>query len=150
LPGSALLFREGKTGRHGHIDLPHAIARSCDVYFYGLASTIGVERIASFMAPFGYGGLTGIDIAGEKPGVLPSPEWKRKTFKRAADQVWFPGETVNFGIGQGYLLVTPLQLAHVAGVIAERGKSFRPRLVTGVRDESGHVRSIAPIQNGAI
>ena len=150
LPGSALLFREGKTGRHGHIDLPHAIARSCDVYFYGLASTIGAERIASFMAPFGYGGLTGIDIAGEKPGVLPSPEWKRKTFKRAADQVWFPGETVNFGVGQGYLLVTPLQLAHVAGVIAERGKSFKPRLVTGVRDESGHVRSIAPIQNAAI
>lgn len=150
LPGSSLLFREGKTGRHGWLDLTHAIAKSCDVYFYGLASTVGAERIAAFMAPFGYGELTGIDISGEKPGLLPSPEWKKKYFKKPADQVWFPGETVNFGVGQGYLLVTPLQLAHVASVIAERGKSFRPRLVTGVRDGSGHVSPIAPIANPAI
>jgi penicillin-binding protein 2 len=150
LPGSSLLFREGKTGRHGWLDLTHAIAKSCDVYFYGLASTVGAERIAAFMAPFGYGELTGIDISGEKPGLLPSPEWKKKYFKRPQDQVWFPGETVNFGVGQGYLLVTPLQLAHVASVIAERGKSFRPRLVTGVRDGSGHISPIAPIANPAI
>jgi penicillin-binding protein 2 len=150
LPGSSLLFREGKTGRHGWLDLTHAIAKSCDVYFYGLASTVGAERIAAFMAPFGYGELTGIDISGEKPGLLPSPEWKKKYFKKPADQVWFPGETVNFGVGQGYLLVTPLQLAHVASVIAERGKSFRPRLVTGVRDGNGHTSSIAPIANASI
>jgi penicillin-binding protein 2 len=150
LPGSALLFREGKTGRHGYVDLVHAIGRSCDVYFYGLASTLGVERIAAFMAPFGYGELTGVDIAGEKPGILPSPEWKRKTFKRPADQVWFPGETVNFGVGQGYLLVTPIQLAHVVSVIAERGKSFKPRLVTGVRGADGHVTPITPLENAAI
>jgi penicillin-binding protein 2 len=150
LPGSSLLFREGKTGRHGWLDLTHAIAKSCDVYFYSLASTVGAERIAAFMAPFGYGELTGIDISGEKPGLLPSPEWKKKYFKKPADQVWFPGETVNFGVGQGYLLVTPLQLAHVASVIAERGKSFRPRLVTGVRDGNGHTSSIAPIANPSI
>jgi penicillin-binding protein 2 len=150
LPNSRLLFREGKTGRHGWLDLEHAIAKSCDVYFYGLASTLGVDRIAAFMAPFGYGALTGIDISGEKPGVLPSPEWKRKTFKRPADQVWFPGETVNFGVGQGYLLVTPLQLAHVASVLAERGKSFRPRLVTGVRDAAGQTRPIAPVADASI
>jgi penicillin-binding protein 2 len=150
LPGSSLLFREGKTGRHGWLDLTHAIAKSCDVYFYSLASTVGAERIAAFMAPFGYGELTGIDISGEKPGLLPSPEWKKKYFKRPQDQIWFPGETVNFGVGQGYLLVTPLQLAHVASVIAERGKSFRPRLVTGVRDGNGHTSSIAPIANPSI
>jgi penicillin-binding protein 2 len=150
LPGSSLLFREGKTGRHGWLDLTHAIAKSCDVYFYGLAATVGAERIAAFMAPFGYGELTGIDISGEKPGLLPSPEWKKKYFKKPADQIWFPGETVNFGVGQGYLLVTPLQLAHVASVIAERGKSFRPRLVTGVRDGNGHTSSIAPIANSSI
>ena len=102
------------------------------------------------MAPFGYGQLTGIDISGEKPGLLPSPEWKRQAFKRPQDQVWFPGETVNFGVGQGYLLVTPLQLAHVASVLAERGKSFRPRLVTGVRDIEGKVKAIAPLQLPAI
>jgi len=150
LPGSSLLFREGKTGRHGWLDLTHAIAKSCDVYFYGLAATVGAERIAAFMAPFGYGELTGIDISGEKPGLLPSPEWKKKTFKRPEDQVWFPGETVNFGVGQGYLLVTPLQLAHVASVLAERGRSFRPRLVTAVRDVGGQLEPIAPIANPAI
>jgi len=147
LPGSSLLFREGKTGRHGYLDLTHAIAKSCDVYFFGLAATVGGERIANFLTQFGYGSLTGIDISGEKPGLLPSPEWKRQAFKRPADQVWFPGDSVNFGIGQGYLLVTPLQLAHVAAVLAERGRSFRPRLVTGVRDLSGKITPIAPTPN---
>lgn len=150
LPGSSLLFREGRTGRHGWLDLTHAIAKSCDVYFYGLAATVGAERIANFMAHFGYGELTGIDISGEKPGLLPSPEWKKHYFKKPADQVWYPGETVNFGVGQGYLLVTPLQLAHVASVIAGRGKSFRPRLVTGVRDINGHVTPIPPYANRSV
>ena len=150
LPGSAHLYREGKGGKHGYVDLERAIAKSCDVYFYGLAATIGAEHIADFMAPFGYGQLTGIDISGEKPGLLPSPEWKRKAFKRPQDQIWFPGETVNFGVGQGYLLVTPLQLAHVASVLAERGKGFRPRLVTGVRDLEGNVKPIAPTPLPAI
>jgi penicillin-binding protein 2 len=145
LPGSTRLFREGKTGRHGHIALQDAIAKSCDVYFYGLAATLGVNRIATFLAPFGYGSLTGIDISGEKPGLLPTPEWKKTAFKRPADQVWFPGETVNFGVGQGYFLVTPLQLAHVAGMIAGRGINFRPRLVIGLRDANGTVKPIAPI-----
>jgi penicillin-binding protein 2 len=150
LPGSSLLFREGKTGRHGWLDLTHAIAKSCDVYFYGLAATVGAERIAAFMTLFGYGELTGIDISGEKPGLLPSPEWKKKYFKRPQDQVWFPGETVNFGVGQGYLLVTPLQLAHVASVLARRGKSFRPRLVTGVREGGGKIDPIAPVAEPTI
>jgi penicillin-binding protein 2 len=150
LPGSRLQFREGKTGRHGYMDLEHAIAKSCDVYFYGLAATIGAQRIADFLSPFGYGSLTGIDIGGEKPGLLPSPEWKKKAFKRAADQVWFPGETVNFGVGQGYLLVTPLQLAHIASVLASRGKSFRPRLVATVRDSSGRFVKIAVVTNPSV
>ena len=145
LPGSTRMWREGKGGRHGHIALQDAIAKSCDVYFFGLAATIGVNRISSFLAPFGYGKVTGIDISGEKPGLLPTPEWKKLAFKQPADQIWFPGDTVNFGIGQGYLLVTPLQLAHVAAIIAERGKNFQPRLVTGVRDAKGQARPIAPI-----
>jgi len=150
LPGSSLLFREGKTGRHGYLDLTHAIAKSCDVYFFSLAATVGGERIASFLTQFGYGALTGIDISGEKPGLLPSPEWKRQAFKRPADQVWFPGDSVNFGIGQGYLLVTPLQLAHVASVLASRGRSFRPRLVTGVRDITGKITPIPPTPNAPV
>lgn len=147
LPGSRLLFREGRTGRHGYMDLVHAIAKSCDVYFYGLASTIGAQRIADFLKQFGYGALTGIDIGGEKPGLLPSPEWKKKAFRRPADQVWFPGETVNFGVGQGYLLVTPLQLAHVASVIADRGRSFKPHLVSAIRQAGGRLDPVAVAEN---
>jgi penicillin-binding protein 2 len=148
LPGSRLEFREGKTGRHGAMDMEHAIAKSCDVYFYSLASTLGVDRIASFMASFGYGALTGIDIGGEKPGILPSREWKRRTFSKPAEREWYPGETVNFGVGQGYLLVTPLQLAHVASALALRGRSFRPRLVTAIGDAANHqMTAVAPIEN---
>ncbi|HPF25741.1 MAG TPA: penicillin-binding transpeptidase domain-containing protein, partial [Steroidobacteraceae bacterium] len=87
-----------------------------------------------FLSHFGLGTLTGIDISGEKHGLLPTPAWKRKAFSRPADQVWFPGETVIFGIGQGYLTATPLQMAHAASIIASRGKRYRPRLVTGLRD----------------
>jgi penicillin-binding protein 2 len=120
------------------------------VYFYRLASTLGIDRIVSFLEPFGYGQPTGIDISGEKAGLLPSPEWKRKAFKRPEDQTWFPGETVNFGIGQGYLLVTPLQLAHIAGILAERGRKFRPRLLKGVRDAAGQVQWLAPVEEAPI
>ena len=115
------------------------------MYFYGLAATLGVDHIADFMARFGFGAETGIDIGGEKTGLLPSPEWKKKTFKRPQDQVWFPGETVNFGIGQGYLTVTPMQLAHAAAMLATRGQNFQPRLVTGVRDAyTGAVSRMPP------
>jgi penicillin-binding protein 2 len=151
LPGSSRQFREGRTGVHGSLDLVDAIGKSCDVYFYGLADELGVDRLAQFLAPFGFGKPTGIDISGEKPGLLPSREWKRRAFRKAADQVWFPGETVNFGIGQGYMLVTPLQLSHVTAVLASRGESFVPRLVTGLRDPaSGTVRPIAPVRANTV
>jgi penicillin-binding protein 2 len=146
LPGSSHLYREGKGGKHGNVNLVDAVARSCDVYFYSLASQIGVDRIASFGAQFGLGALTGIDISGEKPGLLPTPEWKKKTYK----QIWYPGETVNLGVGQGYLLVTPLQLAHMAAILASHGQSFRPRLVMGVRDSAGNtLRNAAVAAPGA-
>jgi len=145
LPGSRHLYREGKGGKHGAVDLVDAIARSCDVYFYGLAAQIGVDRIAAFAAQFGLGALTGIDISGEKPGLLPTPAWKRQAYKRPQDQVWYPGETVNLGVGQGYLTVTPLQLAHMASVLAERGTSFRPRVVLGARDAAGKLIANAPV-----
>jgi penicillin-binding protein 2 len=146
LPHSAHVYRADKAEPRGMLDLTVAIAKSSDVYFYKLASEMGIDKLAAGLAPFGYGQLTGIDISGEKPGLLPSPAWKKTAFKRPADQVWFPGETVNLGVGQGYLLVTPLQLAHIVGVISERGRSFRPRLVTGTRAADGHVTAIAPVE----
>ncbi len=148
LPGSAHLYREGKGGRHGWMNLVEAIAKSCDVYFYGLADTIGVDKIAAFMAPFGFGRTTGLDINGELKGLLPTREWKASYFKRPADKMWFPGETVNFGIGQGYLNVTPLQMAHYVSVLASRGKVWRPRLVTGFRNSlTGQLEPLTPIHD---
>ena len=112
-----------------------AIAESCDVYFYRVAQRLGIARMDEFMKTFGYGELTGIDIPGEKPGLYASPDWKRHAFKRAADQVWFPGETISMGIGQGPITVTPLQQAHFAAEIAERGQVIAvPRLVSTIRD----------------
>jgi penicillin-binding protein 2 len=147
LPGSAHLYREGKGGKHGYMNLVEAIAKSCDVYFYGLADIIGVDRIAAFMSPFGFGKTTGIDISGELKGLLPTREWKASYFKRPADKMWFPGETVNFGIGQGYLNVTPLQMAHYASVLASRGKVWKPRLVTGFRDAlTGQLKPLTPVR----
>jgi penicillin-binding protein 2 len=92
------------------------------------------------MKAFGYGDLTGIDIPGEKPGLYASPEWKKRNFKRTADQVWFPGETISMGIGQGPITVTPLQQAHFAAEIAERGQLIAtPRLVTAIRAAGSNV-----------
>jgi penicillin-binding protein 2 len=150
LPGSRHVWRADKDEPRGYLDLPEAISRSSDVYFYRLASTLGIDRMAAFLEPFGYGQPTGIDIGGEKPGLLPTPEWKRQAFKRPEDKTWFPGETVNMGIGQGYLLVTPLQLAHITAILAERGRSFRPRVVKGVRDAAGHVTWLAPAEGARI
>ena len=150
LPGSTHVWRADKDEPRGYLDLPEAISRSSDVYFYRLASTLGIDRIAAFLEPFGYGQPTGIDIGGEKAGLLPTPEWKRKAFKRPEDKVWFPGETVNLGIGQGYLLVTPLQLAHITGILAERGRNFRPRVVRGMRDAAGHTSWLDPVEGAPI
>jgi penicillin-binding protein 2 len=150
LPGSAHVWRADKEEPRGELDLTEAIAHSSDVFFYKLAWRMGIDKLAEGLAPFGYGQLTGIDIAGERPGLLPSPAWKRTAFKRPVDQVWFPGETVNLGVGQGYLLVTPLQLAHVAGVLAERGRSFRPRLVTGMHDADGHLKTLRPVEEAPV
>ena len=151
LPGSSFIYREYHNEHHGSVDLDDAIARSCDVYFYGLANEIGVDRISAFLGKLGFGQPTGIDISGEKAGILPSREWKEKTFARPVDRVWFPGETVSFGIGQGYLTVTPIELAHYASIVATRGKIWQPRLVTAYRDpRSGELHRIAPISGGEV
>jgi penicillin-binding protein 2 len=137
LPGQSRPYRDWKVGGHGWINLHEAIVESCDVYFYRLALDLGIDRMDAFLDRFGFGQLTGLDIGGETRGILPSREWKRQQFSRAADQVWFPGETVITGIGQGFTLVTPLQLAQAAATLASRGHRFRPRLVIGSEDGGG-------------
>jgi penicillin-binding protein 2 len=144
---SAHIYRSDKDEPRGLLDLTVAIAKSSDVYFYKLAHEMGIDKLDQGLAPFGYGRLTGIDISGEKPGLLPSPAWKKAAFRNRADQVWVPGETVNLGVGQGYLLVTPLQLAHIVGVIGERGRSFRPRLVIGTRAPDGRMTAAVPVED---
>jgi penicillin-binding protein 2 len=126
LKGHDHRYRDWKKQGHGHTDLHKAIMQSCDVYFYILAYELGINRIFEGLSRFGFGKQTGIDIGGEAKGLLPSREWKRE----ALGQAWFPGETLIMGIGQGYALSTPLQLAKATASLANRGKVIRPRLVS--------------------
>ncbi|MGB5543841.1 MAG: penicillin-binding protein 2, partial [Gammaproteobacteria bacterium] len=136
LPGSTHRFRDWKPQGHGPVTLNDAIAQSCDVYFYELALKLGIDNMHDFLARFGLGHRTEVDIPAEKGGTLPSRQWKRDNFRRREDQVWFPGETLITGIGQGYLQTTPLQLAQMTAVIAKRGQGYRPMLVSAVTDPS--------------
>jgi penicillin-binding protein 2 len=149
LPGGRHIWHDANHERHGETNLDLAIARSCDVYFYGVAHEMGIDRISAWLPLFGFGRPTGIDIGGEKPGLVPSRAWKEAHFANPANKVWFPGETVNLGIGQGYFLVTPLQLAHYASILASRGRIWRPRLVTGLRSpDTGRIDWLPPVYEG--
>lgn len=124
------VFRDWKYGGHGVVDMHKAIVQSCDTYFYGLAQDLGIDMIHDFMAQFGMGRRTGIDIAGEAAGLLPSREWKEQRFH----QRWFVGDTISVGIGQGYNLVTPLQLALATSILANGGRVFRPHIVQQIQN----------------
>jgi penicillin-binding protein 2 len=145
LGGAGHVWKDWERG-HGYIDMVHAIKRSCDVYFYTMANLLGVDHIHDFLSEFGFGGLTGIDIEGEQTALLPSTDWKRRAYKRKEMQQWFPGDTISIGIGQGFLTVTPLQLAHGTATIAMHGQRFQPRLVHAVRNSvTGKVDELPPV-----
>lgn len=145
MPGVRRPWRDWRPGGHGHVDMRKAIATSCDVYFYDIANLMGIDRIHDYLQQFGLGQQTGIDIDGERDGILPSTEWKRSAFKRPEAKVWYPGDTISVGIGQGYMTTTPLQLAHATATLATRGKRFKPRLVRAIRDaETGTTRELEP------
>jgi len=129
LGGSAHQYRDWKPGGHGRVDVQRAITVSCDTFFYGLALDLGIDKLAEFAGHFGFGKKTGIDIEGELSGLMPTPQWKAKRWK----QKWYPGETLITGIGQGYTLVTPLQLAQATATLANNGTSVRPHLVTSIQ-----------------
>ncbi|MGH8280990.1 MAG: penicillin-binding protein 2, partial [Gammaproteobacteria bacterium] len=129
LPSNPNPYRDWKRGGHGEIDLPNAITQSCDVYFYTVAMKLGIDRIHAYLTTqLGFGEPSGIDLMGERNGVVPSPAWKRKTLH----QPWYLGDLVIVGIGQGYLLVTPLQLADGVSAIAMHGERFVPHLLHAI------------------
>lgn len=130
LPGSSRKYRDWKRGGHGTVDLNKAITQSCDVYFYDLALSLGIDRMHDYLQHFGFGSRTGIDIVGELPGLLPSPAWKRQR----RGEPWFPGETIITGIGQGFFLVTPLQLATATATLANHGRRMRPSIIHATQD----------------
>ncbi|PCJ32621.1 MAG: penicillin-binding protein 2 [Gammaproteobacteria bacterium] len=130
LPGQDHRYRCWKTHGHGPVDLKKAIAQSCDVYFYDLANTLGIDRLHNFLDLFDFGHRTGIDIPSESKGLSPSREWKRER----RNQVWFPGETVISGIGQGFNQTTPIQLAHATAILAMRGVNITPQVARASRD----------------
>lgn len=129
LPGNSHKYRDWKKTGHGTMDVDSAIVQSCDVFFYKLAYELGVDRLNEYLGQFGFGGRTGIDLTGESTGLLPSRQWKR----RARNQPWYPGETLIMGIGQGYFLTTPLQLAASTAAIANNGTFFTPHVVDYLR-----------------
>ncbi len=141
LPGNTHRYRDWKAGGHGSVDLHKSIVISCDTYYYGLAVDMGIDNITSFMSHFGFGRKSGIDIEGEQIGVLPSQAWKMKRFK----QKWYTGDTVSVGIGQGYNLATPLQLAVATAALANNGQLMRPRMVKSIQDnKTGQTRTLEP------
>lgn len=123
-------WRSWKRTGHGYVDLRKAIIESANVYFYRAAHQYGSGVITKNVKNFGFGRPTGIDIPGEKSGLVPSPEWKKKRFKEG----WYTGDTIIFAIGQGYMTATPLQVAQAYSVLANQGYAYRPRLVDYITD----------------
>ena len=141
LPGQAHHYRCWKSEGHGAVDLHRSVVVSCDTYYYGLAVEMGIERMHDFLARFNFGKVSGIDIEGERSGLNPNEAWKRARFK----DKWYAGDTVSAGIGQGYVLATPMQLAYATAVMANRGTAFRPHLAKEVVDiQSGKLRRVQP------
>ncbi len=129
LPNSTHRYRDWKPEGHGEMDLHDALTQSCDVYFYEISVDIGIDNMHEYLDRFGLGQPTGVDVSGERSGLVPSTEWKRSAFSNRSDQRWYLGETVIASIGQGYMLATPLQLASATAALATRGIRYRPRMV---------------------
>ena len=145
LPNHSHRYRDWKRTGHGNMDGRDGIIHSCDVYFYTLAHKLGIDNIHHGMSRFGFGKQTGIDLPGEPGGLMPSREWKLRT----RNEAWYPGETVITGIGQGYMLVTPLQLAAATATLANRGKRVSPRLLLAVENPRSRAReALTPIIAG--
>ena len=142
LPGKDHSYRCWKAHGHGKVDLKQSLAQSCDVYYYDLAHVLGIDRLHNFLDLFGFGRRTGVDIPSESRGLSPSSEWKRS----ARNQVWYPGETLISGIGQGFNQTTPVQLAYATSLLAMRGVNALPQVARGSRENANSELSLMPIK----
>ena len=142
LPGSSHQYRDWKKEGHGLVDMHKSIVISCDTYYYGLANDLGPDNIFNFAGRFGFSKKTGIDIEGEAAGLLPSREWKMKRHK----QKWYAGDTISVGIGQGYNLATPLQLAYATAILANKGVAFQPHLLRTIQDSKTGLSTNMPFK----
>jgi penicillin-binding protein 2 len=143
-------FNDDKPGGHGFVDLHSSIVMSCDTYFYQLGNELGIDAISTFMKPFGFGQLTGIDLEHEKTGILPSQEWKRERFKKnRAMQKWVGGDTISVSIGQGFNNYTPLQMAHAVSTLANNGIVMKPHLVKILEDGGTRARTLTVAKESA-
>lgn len=134
-------FNDDKVGGHGFVDMYKSIVQSCNTYYFILANDLGVDAIHDYMKPLGFGQKSGIDLDGEREGILPSQEWKKNTFKKSAQQKWFAGETISIGIGQGYNSFTILQLARAIAAIAN-GTVRQPRIVAATAESGTNQRTL--------
>jgi penicillin-binding protein 2 len=139
-------FRSPENERGGAMNMRRAIVESSNVYFYSLANELGVDTIHDQMEPLGFGRLTGIDLQGEVKGILPSTDWKRRSYKRPEQKRWYAGETISLGIGQGYNTFTMLQLSTALGTLVSDGKRYQPRLVREVEDVVTRERRVVSSQ----
>lgn len=130
-------YRDWKKEGHDETDLTKAIVESCDVYFYDLSLALGIDRIHQYLSYFNLGSRTRIDVPGELPGLLPSRTWKRKKYSMP----WFPGETLITGIGQGFMLATPLQLSSFTATLSKKGMGYQPKLLRQVQDPQTRLTS---------
>ncbi len=141
------MYRDWKAGGHGSMNLHKALVDSCDVFFYNVGERMGIDTIASFASKFGLGRPTGIDLASERSGIVPSSAWKEKV----RGEPWYPGETISASIGQGYTTVTPLQMAHLIATVANGGTVYRPRLVKGLMERAtGRLQEVPVVPYGQL
>lgn len=143
LPGKDHRYRCWKSHGHGQVDLKQSLAQSCDVYFYDLANSLGIDQLHGFLDLFGFGHRTGIDVPSESRGLSPSSEWKRT----ARNQVWYPGETLISGIGQGFNQTTPVQLAQATAMLAMRGVNVGPQVARATRGHDAVELSLLSTKN---
>jgi penicillin-binding protein 2 len=141
------LYHDWKAGGHGPVDLKKALIHSCDVYFYTVGQRMGIDTIASFGHQFGLGEETGVELPSERIGIMPSSAWKQK----AKNEPWLPGETISASIGQGYVTVTPLQMASLIGTVANDGMTYRPRLVRSIMDrDTGRLQELEAVEKNRL